>query len=283
MAATASESAARPQGGQESRPAQLIITLFALYARSEGNWLSIASIVSLMADLGIEGQAVRSSIHRLKRRGVLLSKRRGGAAGYALAEPTIEVLAEGDVRIFERVRATPADGWVVVTFSVPESERQKRHELRASLTRLGFGNVSPGVWVAPAHLAAEARHMLERRMLAEYVDLFIGEHVAFGDPRAKIRRWWDLAELSTLQEDFLAQWRPALPLAAARGTAPVDAFRVYVPMLTQWRRLPYRDPGLPLSLLPDDWNGVEAGKLFDSLDEALRPLAQKHALAIVHR
>ena len=35
-----------------------ILTIFALYGRTEGNWLSVASIVALMADLGADGQAV---------------------------------------------------------------------------------------------------------------------------------------------------------------------------------------------------------------------------------
>jgi phenylacetic acid degradation operon negative regulatory protein len=53
-------------------------------------------------------------------------------------------------------------------------------------------------------------------------------------------------------------------------------------MLTLWRRLPYRDPGLPLSLLPSEWKGMTAGALFDELNDALRPLAQEHALAVIH-
>lgn len=140
-------------GGGDTRLGQLIITVFGLYARGEHNWLSVASVVRLMADLGAEGQAVRSAISRLKRRGVLRSERHENAAGYSLADPTLEVLAEGDVRIFERARAVADDGWLVVVFSVPESEREKRHALRTSLTRLGFGTAAPGVWVAPGNLA----------------------------------------------------------------------------------------------------------------------------------
>jgi phenylacetic acid degradation operon negative regulatory protein len=269
------------QGGPESRPAQLIISLFALYARAEANWLSVASIVSLMADLGVEGQAVRSSIYRLKRRGVLTSERRGNSAGYAVAPPALQVLAEGDVRIFQRIRASASDGWVVVVFSVPESERQKRHELRSSLTRLGFGTVTSGVWIAPSNLAAEAQQTLDRLGLSAYVDLFAGQHVAFGDLRTKVQTWWDLRELADLYAEFLGQYESALDLASSRGTSAVEAFRAYVPMLTQWRRLPYRDPGLPLTLLPDGWNGVVAGELFEKLDQALRPLAQEHAMAVI--
>ena len=273
---------AAPASGRDTRLAQLIITVFGLYARAEHNWLSVASVVRLMADLGLDGQAVRSSISRLKRRGVLSSRRYEGAAGYALADSTLEVLAEGDVRIFERVRAGTEDGWLVVVFSVPESEREKRHELRSSLTRLGFGTAAPGVWVAPGNLAFETRRALERRGLAEYVDIFTGDHLAFGDLRTKVRSWWDLDELTELDADFLRRYRPVLDRVSAGGTTPAEAFGIYVPMLTEWRRLPYRDPGLPLSLLPPGWNGVTAGTLFDELNAALSALAREHAQAVLH-
>jgi phenylacetic acid degradation operon negative regulatory protein len=62
---------------------------------------------------------------------------------------------------------------------------------------------------------------------------------------------------------------------------PDEAFRLYLPLLTEWRRLPYRDPGLPLALLPDGWKGEEATALFHRLNAVLRPLAQIHARAVV--
>ena len=52
-------------------PRQLILSLYGLYAREEGNWLSVASLIALMADLGVDSAAVRSSVSRLKQRGVL--------------------------------------------------------------------------------------------------------------------------------------------------------------------------------------------------------------------
>ncbi|WP_250852698.1 PaaX family transcriptional regulator C-terminal domain-containing protein [Streptomyces rhizosphaericus] len=53
-------------------------------------------------------------------------------------------------------------------------------------------------------------------------------------------------------------------------------------MLTQWRRMPYRDPGLPLELLPPEWNGVAAGELFDRLHTLLNAPAAAHAAGIFH-
>ena len=282
MTAHVEPSAAVGAGGRDSRLGPLIITLFALYARREHNWLSVASVMCLMADLGVEGQAVRSAVSRLKRRGVLRGERHEGTAGYAVPEGTPEALDAGDVRIFERRRAAAGDGWLVVVFSVPESERDKHHALRTALTRLGFGTAAPGVWVAPGILADETRRTLECLGLTPYVDIFTGEHFAFGDLSAKVREWWALDELTVLYADFLERYRPARERAAAGAIPAREAFGIYLPMLTEWRRLPYRDPGLPLSLLPPGWMGDTAGALFEELDSTLREPARTHALAVIH-
>jgi len=273
---------AEPASGRDTRLGPLILTIFALYARGEDNWLSVASLVRLMSDLGLDGGAVRSSISRLKRRGVLRSERRDRAVGYSLEGGTLEIFAEGDSRIFDSARARLEDGWLLVVFSVPETEREKRHELRASLTRLGFGTAAPGVWIAPGNLAVETRHTLQRRGLATYADMFAGQHFAFGDLRSKVSSWWDLDELAVLYTDFLRQYGPALERASAGGTTRLDAYRTYIPMLTQWRRLPYREPGLPLQLLPPGWSGETARMLFDDLHRALSPPAREHATMIIH-
>jgi phenylacetic acid degradation operon negative regulatory protein len=263
-------------------PLQLSTTLFALYARAEGNCLSVAGLVRLMADLGVEAAAVRSSVSRLKKRDVLRSVTRDARAGYEPAPATLEILREGDHRIFARPRATVADGWLVVVFSVPESERGRRHELRTQLVRLGFGTAAPGVWVAPGTLYDETVHVLDRLGLTTYTVFFRGDYLGAGDIAAKMRQWWDLDELERLYGEFTATYGPVRDGLAGSAPDPATAFRLYVPMLTAWRRLPYLDPGLPLELLPEGWRGVEAGDLFAELDALLRKPADEHAHALLH-
>ncbi|MFC4944355.1 PaaX family transcriptional regulator C-terminal domain-containing protein [Pseudonocardia sp. GCM10023141] len=264
------------------QPRQLIVTLYGLYARQHGGWLSVASVVRLMADLGVDEQAVRSSIYRLKRRDLLVAEKVGGAAGYRLSDVAQEILADGDARIFGRRRATVADGWLLVVFSVPESEREKRHQLRSELTHLGFGTVAPGVWVAPGHVETEANELIRRLRLTEYVELFRAQHVAFGDPQVNVRTWWDLDALRALYAAFLDVHRPVQQRwSAGEGGEPAATFAAYVEMLTAWRRLPYADPGLPLELLPADWNGLAAEELFTALRERFAGPADDHARAVL--
>ncbi len=282
MTSTATGPAQAVTPVAEPQPRQLIVTVYGLYARQEHNWLSVAALVRLMADLGIDGQAVRSSVYRLKKRGILRSLAMSGAAGYALSGDAVAMLREGDARIFRDYRASAADGWVVAVFSVPERDRDKRHELRTRLTRLGFGTVAPGVWVAPGHVAAEARAMLARHGLDGYVDLFRGEHVGFAHVGDKIRDWWDLDELTTLYGAFSDRFGPVARRLAHRSVTDREAFAIYVPILTAWRQLPYRDPGLPLELLPQPWSGETAAGVFAELNVQLADPARRHATSVIH-
>jgi phenylacetic acid degradation operon negative regulatory protein len=276
---------ARYVGGDalaDSQPRRLIVTIYGLYAREERNWLPVAGLIRLMAELGIDGQAVRSSISRLKRRDALRSLRVAGTAGYTLSPWMLQALRDGDRRIFDQRRPSLADGWVQVVFTVPEAERGKRHELRSQLARLGFGPVAPGVWLAPSALADELSNVLARRQLSGYVDLFRGEYLGYADLPGRVGDWWDLSGLAARYAEFVARYRPPARRLARRPPAEGAAFAQYVGMLTAWRRLRYLDPGLPAEVLPARWDGAAAAALFGELSEALRPPAYRHAMQAIH-
>ena len=153
---------------------------------------------------------------------------------------------------------------------MPESERDKRHQLRSQLTWLGFGTVSAGVWIAPAHLLDETTDTLRRHKLDVYVELFRGEHLAFADTAQRVGQWWDLPRLYGLYQEFLDAYGPMA--AKYRRRAKIEenqAFADYLNALTDWRRLSYADPGLPVKVLPSDWNGVAAARTFFELREKL--------------
>jgi phenylacetic acid degradation operon negative regulatory protein len=269
-----------------ARPRQLILTVYGLYGRSGGGWLSVAALIRLLADAGVDEPAVRSAISRLKRRGILQPLRRGGSAGYQLSEEALAILREGDARIFRRQRAELADGWLLAVFSVPESQRHRRHALRSELARLGFGMVAPGVWIVPARLHDATAQALRRLGLDGYADLFRADHLAFGDPAAKVRRWWDLGLLEDRYRDFIAAHEPVLRRWRRRGPARGEpggrqAFADYVRAVTDWRRLPYLDPGLPADLLPAGWIGLRASEDFFALRSLLEQPARAHAAGVI--
>ncbi|MER7517982.1 PaaX family transcriptional regulator C-terminal domain-containing protein [Streptomyces sp. NPDC126499] len=256
---------------EQHTPRSLIVSLYGAYGRSpDGAPLPVAELIRLLGVLGVDAPSVRSSVSRLKRRGLLLPRRTAdGAAGYALSDEARMLLEDGDRRIYARTEPALSDGWVLAVFSVPEAERHKRHLLRSRLARLGFGTAAPGVWIAPARLHDETRHTLERLDLAAYVDLFRGDHLGFAPTAEAVARWWDLPSIAKLHEEFLDAHEPVLRTWPAGPGTPEDAYRAYLLALDSWRRLPYADPVLPLELLPENWPGTRSAEVFAALHELL--------------
>ncbi|WP_075732258.1 PaaX family transcriptional regulator [Streptomyces acidiscabies] len=261
-------------------PRSLIVTLYGAYGRFVPGPVPVAELIRLLAAVGVDAPSVRSSVSRLKRRGLLLPARtERGAAGYELSAEARQLMDDGDRRIYSE--GPPGDeGWVLAVFSVPESERQKRHVLRSRLAGLGFGTAAPGVWIAPARLHDEARRTLERLGLGPYVDLFRGEHLGFTATVEAVSRWWDLAAIAKEHEAFLDADEPVLRTWRERSdTPPQEAYRDYLLALDTWRRLPYADPGLPARLLPANWPGVRSADVFHALHARLRDAGEGFVLA----
>ncbi|MEU9371182.1 PaaX family transcriptional regulator C-terminal domain-containing protein [Streptomyces avermitilis] len=251
-------------------PRSLIVTFYGAYGRSFPGPVPVAELIRLLAAVGVDAPSVRSSVSRLKRRGLLVPVRTAaGAAGYALSPDARQLLDDGDLRVY--ATTPPRDeGWVLAVFSVPESERQKRHVLRSRLAGLGFGTAAPGVWIAPARLYEETRHTLGRLRLDPYVDFFRGEHLGFAATVEAVARWWDLAAIAKQHEEFLDHHARVLRDWEARAdTPPEEAYRDYLLALDSWRHLPYADPGLPAALLPEDWPGARSAAVFRALHERL--------------
>ncbi|MFD4262238.1 PaaX family transcriptional regulator C-terminal domain-containing protein [Streptomyces sp. NPDC058534] len=259
-------------------PRSLIVTLYGAYGRFAPGPVPVAELIRLLAAVAVDAPSVRSSVSRLKRRGLLLPARTTeGAAGYELSPQARQLLDDGDRRIYA---TTPHDdeGWVLAVFSVPESERQKRHVLRSRLAGLGFGSAAPGVWIAPARLYEETRHTLGRLDLDSYVDFFRGEHLGFTPTAEAVARWWDLAAIAKEHEAFLDRHARVLRAWEHRAdTPPEDAYRDYLLALDSWRHLPYTDPGLPARLLPGDWPGTRSAAVFRALHERLRDAGARFA------
>jgi len=241
-------------------PGSLIVSFAGLYLRELGGWIAVADLIRCLKTIGLAEPAIRQALVRLKSRGFLAAERRSGEAGYLLTVAGRHDLSTGDRRIFRPATATPEDGWVLAVFSVPETERHQRHQLRTELSWLGFGTVSSGVWIAPRPLADPTRALLTDAGLDGYVTWFAAQHLTEID----VAQWWDLDSLRAQYETFLLEHARAAAESAAEVTDD-QAFADYLRLIDDWRLFPRLDPGLPEQLLPADWPARSAWELFDGL------------------
>ncbi|WP_372698652.1 PaaX family transcriptional regulator C-terminal domain-containing protein [Arthrobacter sp. JSM 101049] len=266
---------------------ELIVTLYGLYGRS--GLLPVAHLVALLADLGVEEGAARSTVSRLKSKGVLERTDGTTPVAYRLSPAVLDGFHAGDERIFTPRRSEPGDPWALVVFSVPETERKRRYELRTELTSLGFGFVAAGVAIAPATVLDQALDRLAARGLTRYLEHFTGQYGEGEVLRERIGQWWDLGELDAAYGEFVADYDPVVQQWSARTEAAPDldedgrreAFAQYIPLLTRWRRFPYRDPNIALELLPVGWKAPRAKLVFLQLHGMLSGPAQDHARSVL--
>lgn len=264
------------------RPKALILDVFGAYVREIGGWIRVADLIRLTGSVGVDEPGTRAAVARMLDGGLLDREKRGTQRGYRLTDTALDMLEDADRRIFATTTAAAlSDGWLLVSFSVPEALRSQRHMLRSRLTWLGFGNLSSGLWVAPARLRRELETTIESLELTRYVDYFVAHYHGFQAVSDMVTRSWDFDELRKLYEDFLGHTRPVLARWRGAGRLPdADAFVDYTVTLHRWRRFPYLDPGLPVEVLPRGWEGQEARDLFLELHRLLQPGALRHVRAV---
>lgn len=268
---------------ESAAPAQrsrtVVVSFLGAIVRPLGSWMPIGGTVDLVTRLGLDAPSVRTAVFRLSRRGWLESEVRDGIRGYALTPTALSALSAGDEIVWHaRKPADLRDGWCIVTFSVPESARTKRHQLRSHLASLGFGNVGAGVWIAPARMRDAAVQAIGELGLTDRCALFVGDYAGGQDLRQLLSESWDLDDIDARYREFIARHSGVrAALEGGQGLDDAQAFVVYLGLIDEWRRLPFRDPGLPPEVLPSDWAAPAAGELFEWLVETLGERALAYA------
>ena len=248
----------RREIGSASARSMLLTVLgeFAL-PRHEPVWT--ATLLEALGRFGIEQRAARQAIARTNAEGLLSSQRHGRRTAWVLTEHGTDLLAEGTTRIYAFMRQPHAwDGrWLVLSVSIPESQRKLRHRLRTQLTWLGLGSPTSGLWISPDTTHAdEVNRVVQELDLVSQSFAWVGPTAGIGEETHLVEAAWDLADVEKRYLAFLDEFQ------GRRTTSAAEAFVAQVELVQAWRRFPFLDPDLPRELLDHDWPGPRAASLF---------------------
>ena len=253
---------------------EMIFTLYGDYLRHCGGVAWTGSLIELLGPFGLSQQAVRSTLSRMSRNGWLQRRKAGRHSWYSLTPKCVSLLEEGAQRIFQP-RHDPWDGlWHVLTYSIPESKRHLRRRLRKRLLWLGFGALHQATWISPRDLRAEVDQVVDALQIRPYVEFFSGEHRGFASDEEIVAHCWNLKQLNDYYASFIARYSPAFreceaKLKSGDGLQPQECFVQRFMLIHEYRSSPYVDPNLPAELLPDDWLGERATRLFQQVHDLL--------------
>lgn len=260
------------EGGSDRvrrRPEQLLLAFLGELVLDRGlGPLPTSVLVDVLAALEVGEPATRAALARMARRGLLEPVRAGRTVSYLLTAESERVLRDAHGRIFAADPFAPeGSGWTLVTFSVPERQRDLRHRVRAQLAWAGFGLLRDGLWIAPGEVSvAEALGGLAAD--ADGLDLaaFRAVEVEGFSAERSVRTAWRLDEIRARHHAFQDQWSGARPDAgrAGGGLGP-GAVRDVTALVADWLALLRAVPRLPAEHLDDDWPSAASVRLFRSL------------------
>ena len=264
------------------RPQHLLVTLLGDYWKGRRDPISSAALVRMLGEFEISALATRSALSRLTARGLLARSQRGRRTYYALTDRAQRTLDDGARRIFA-FGATDAhwDGrWSIVTFSVAEADRDRRHVLRTRLRWLGFAPLYAGVWVSPHRDLEPVARALDELGIDD-ATLFEAEALPREGETVAPLRAWDLGGLRRRYEAFVRRFARDRQRLRAGKLTPKEALVGRTELMDAWRAFPREDPDLPSEFLPRDWPRREARALFLELYDGLGAMAERRVAEIV--
>lgn len=221
------------------------------------------SVIEVFARLGVSEEATRSTLTRMVNRGLLERHRRGRRMYFGLTPRSAAILREGETHVW-RASAVKRDWdgtWTLIGFSLPESRRRQRHDLRSRLVWHGFGPLQNGLWISSA--PADLPVLLDGLGLDAFVRVFTARTSLPTRDAELAGAAFDVPAIATRYHGFISRWDGPEP----RAEAPDDLAR-QLWLHTDWLQVIRKDPRLPAVLLPPDWPAVRAGQLFQRLATA---------------
>jgi phenylacetic acid degradation operon negative regulatory protein len=262
------------------RARSLVFDLFGDYLRYRGGEARLRGLVAVLDCFDIPEPTVRVAVARLRKEGWLEARREGRETSYSLTDASWRMLDEGRDRIFRRAEG-PWDGqWRMVIYQVPETDRALREQLRRRLAWLGFGPLSPSVWVSPHDRTRQVRDEFATREPVR-LDIFRSRSEGAQADRDIAGRAWDLPALDRDYRDLLSRYEPRLEVYRAGKLDDRAALAERMRLIYDYRHFPFRDPDLPPGLLPEGWSGRRAHEVFLEAHELLRAPAERAVDALL--
>lgn len=248
----------RADGGPSAR--SLLISVLGQWVGPTDTPVWTATLVGALEALGIEARAARQAVNRTAADGWLEGESVGRYTRWRLTGSGRRMIGSAVPRVQRSIVSDRTwDGtFLLLTLTGAALDREARDRLAVGLDFEGFGMLGPGTWVAVGEGSREgADSVLSACGLEDRALLFSAQSVDGAEtPGEVVALAWDLATAAAAHEAFLEEFERAMPADEC------EAFALRTRLAHEWRHLLSVDPSLPLQLLPPDWVGTRARKVF---------------------
>jgi phenylacetic acid degradation operon negative regulatory protein len=239
--------------------AKKALFVLAYIADEVDDWIDLISLpmsVYFGADSSSRRYKFRRVANELVKIGEIEKKIIDGKILYRLSSKGLDRLVF-DFPIFRFSRRKWDGYWTFVTYDIAESNRGARDKLRRKLYELTFGAYQKSVWITPHPVVEEVSSYIEGERLSDFVHIFRTKQIT-GDPKKLAWKVFKLEALEKRYSDFIRKWDKNLQAGVFKRKK--ELFKVFA---SEYYTILSSDPGLPIDLLPDKWEGERGKKLFN--------------------
>jgi len=141
--------------------------------------------------------------------------------------------------------------WLIVVFDIPEKQKRNRDVLRNKLYELGFGKLQRSVFISPFDVYEDLVELLESWGLSRQALLIETKKLWIEDEKEMVDRIWKVSKINKAYENLIEQ--------AEEEKVDIKKW------IDNYFEVLLSDPFLPHQLLPDNWGGDEARRVFKRL------------------
>lgn len=224
----------------------MIVTIYGDIVVPRGGVLWMGTLIEICASFDISETQVRTAVSRLVTAGRLTGLRDGRRSYYELAEEAREEFETAAHLLYEPI--CEPSGWVLHRATdLPDDILRRQH----------FGSLGNGLYIRPDH-----RHLPLPTGLTFRADLIDG----VGEMRDLVEELWLIERYAAEYQIWIDRFQPLLS-ALERGVEIADKDAAFARLLLVhlYRHVLLADPLLPRVLLPADWPGFPARRLFAAL------------------
>ena len=219
----------------------LAITIFGDAVSPRGGTIALSLLQSIMQRLRIEPGALRTAMSRLAAEGWVKRQKQGRLSFYRFEGGGRHAFDRATRRIYAPGPPQWSGRWTIAIAAPGEAMNDE-----APLAEAGFARLANGFYLRAGTETAGAALPGGLMVL----------RAESGELPGWVSSLWQLQEISEAYRDLTALLQPlARALEGGDGLSGVDAMAARTLLIHHWRRIVLRDPGLPVVLLPADWQG----------------------------
>jgi len=164
--------------------------------------------------------------------------------------------------------------WTMVVFNIPETKKSLRDQIRYQLKKHGFAVWQNSVWVSPHSLDEMLKRFLTNHNLEKNVKVFSGS-LSSDDEKELVENIWQLQQLEKGYRNFVIDAKRSFKRLKNLSNLENELKEKALDLLAKTTEVKYLnivrfDPFLPRPLLPRNWIGSRAFRIYQQLEKYLR-------------